>query len=75
MVNQIGQTVIEKAIIGAITKLGTALKFAIVESSFNLALFGVPICLIFYICGWQKGSSWAVILVVAHLIIRVLLGV
>jgi len=46
----------------------------LVGASFNLALVGGTISVLLYVAGWQKGLRCTGILVVAHTIIRTLLG-
>jgi hypothetical protein len=61
---------VQDAVMGALEAIGQIL----VEASFSLALVGGGICTLLWLGGWKNGARWIGILIMAHVVIRVLIG-
>lgn len=61
---------VKDAVIGGLQAVGEIL----VDLSYSLALVGSGICLLFWVSGWKNGGRWIGVLLLAHVLIRYLLG-
>jgi len=64
----------KEAIIELLKMAFSSLGHWIVGVSYSLALVGGTISVLLYVAGWAKGMRWVGILVVAHVILRTILG-
>nr|WP_231978242.1 hypothetical protein [Mycobacterium sp. E3298] len=61
---------VQEYIKGALEAVGVVL----VEASYSIALLGGGISAILWVAGWKQGARYSGILLVAHVLIKVLLG-
>jgi len=64
----------KEAIIELLKMALSSLGHWIVGVSYSLALVGGTISVLLYVAGWSKGMRWTGILVVAHVILKTVIG-
>ena len=71
---EMAESAIKQAVRAYFTDVWAYVKADLISTSYLLVLIGGTICIILYVAGWEKGMKYLGIMLVAHILIRAILG-